>query len=271
MTNLFPQQQIQWDHLIKRWQNHKLPHALLLSGTTNADKHNFALRFAKLLLCQQNNFSEHACDNCHACQLFNANTHPDLYQIMPEEKSKVIRIDQIRDLITQLNQTVQQGRYKIIIINPAEALHNAAVNALLKTLEEPTAQTLFLLITESPGLLPATIRSRCQNIIFHETVTSAQQNQTEVYQRLTNDLKSLGEDKADPIQLATQWAKDPIEEIIHSLTLIVINIIRSSSGNKNSQKLFLYLDQLYDLRKNIQINLNQQLLLENLFYTWNKL
>lgn len=261
-----------WEQLIQRWQNNQLPHALLLSGTSsNADKQQFALRFAQLLLCQQNSLSEKACNNCHACHLFNANTHTDLHCIQPIETGKMIRIDQIRGLTNQLSQTAQQGRYKIIIINPAEALHNAAVNALLKTLEEPTPQTLFFLIAENPRLLPATLRSRCQTLVFDED-NSSSAHQTESCQRLLDDLKQLDEHKIDPIKLANRWMKEPLADIIHHLTLFVTDKIKSQTKiQKKSQKLFCYLDQLYQLRKNSQNNLNQQLLLENLFYGWQEL
>jgi DNA polymerase-3 subunit delta' len=259
----------QWNYLFKRWRDKQLPHALLLSGAAEIDKKSFALRFAKLLLCQQSINLKEACDNCHACQLFNAETHPDFHLIQPLEDGKIIKVDQVRDLIAKLNQTAQQGCYKVAIITPAEVLPVAAANALLKTLEEPAAQTLFVLISDSPGILPATIRSRCQSIVFSANAESVQQKQTESYQKLLNGLRDLTQQKIDPLQLAAQWAKEPLEEIVDNLTLIVMHVIRSQTTTIN-KKLFLYLDQLYQLRKLPQINLSQQLLLENLFCTWNE-
>jgi DNA polymerase III delta' subunit len=266
----------QWEHLIKRWRNDQLPHALLLSGSKEINKQTFALRFAKLVLCQQGANSNEACDNCVTCHLFNAETHPDFHLIQPID-AKTIKIDQIRDLIAKLNQTAQQGGYKVIIVTPAEALPTAAANALLKTLEEPAAKTVFFLISDSPALLPATIRSRCQSIIFSNTDTT-QTQQTESYQKLVNNLKDLTQNKIDPIQLAAQWFKKPVEQIVANLTLITMDTIRTQSSADVipaqagiQEKLFLYLDQLYQLRSQPQINLNQQLLLENLFCGWQEL
>lgn len=273
-----------WDHLISRWKNNKLPHALLLSGVSDVDKQSFALNFAKLLLCQQENVADQACGVCHACQLIAANAHPDFYHLQPEAAGKTIRIDQIRELIAQLSQTAHQGLYKIALIDPADAMPIGAANALLKTLEEPSPNTLLMLISHQPGLLPATIRSRCQVINFQQSnetdVLFAIQN-SESYKKLWADLMQISQNKSEPIQIAAQWAKEPLSNIVNSLIEIVMGVIRTQLGivrgnaipahvgiQTNPSRLFLYLDQLYQLRQNTQVNLNQQLLLESLFCTW---
>jgi DNA polymerase III subunit delta' len=89
-------------------------------------------------------------------------THPDLLRILPDEPGKAIKVDQVRELTESLSKTAQQGGYKVVILEPAEAMNGNAANALLKSLEEPAANTLLILMTHSPsGVLP-TIRSRCQ-------------------------------------------------------------------------------------------------------------
>jgi DNA polymerase III subunit delta' len=165
MHQIYPWQQQQWQNLFVRRQNDSLPHALLLSGQNGLGKLEFANCLAAAVLC--NNKSEFPCGQCKSCHLLLANNHPDLFVIQPEEKSTAIKIDQIRELVTTLGQTSLQGGYKIVIIEPADYMNVAAANALLKTLEEPSGRTLFILLTSMPTVIPATIRSRCQQIVFN--------------------------------------------------------------------------------------------------------
>jgi DNA polymerase-3 subunit delta' len=98
--------------------------------------------------------------------LLTAQAHPDWYWLAPEEAGKAIKIDQIRDLVERMAQTAQQGGRKVAAIAPAEAMNRNAANALLKTLEEPAGSTLLMLISDAPGRLLPTIRSRCQRLDF---------------------------------------------------------------------------------------------------------
>jgi DNA polymerase-3 subunit delta' len=95
-----------------------------------------------------------------------ANVHPDLMVIQKEEKGQMIKIDQVRAAIAMINTTPMLSFMRIIIIHDVESLNMAAANALLKTLEEPTPNTLLILISDSNLNLPLTILSRCQKIIF---------------------------------------------------------------------------------------------------------
>jgi len=162
-------QNLQWQHLIQRKNTGNLPHALLLSGVDGLGKFDFAKLFAKFLLCRNNNTNNlvFPCQSCTSCHLVTASTHPDLLIVQKADKEKTIKVDQIRELITELYQTSQQGGAKVAIINNAESMNLAASNALLKTLEEPPSGVYLILITSKPSFLPATIRSRCQDIIFN--------------------------------------------------------------------------------------------------------
>jgi len=124
-------------------------------------KRQFAEAFADWLLCQQPEAGR-ACGQCRSCQLRLAGTHPDRLLVEPEEEGKAIRIDTIRQLSDFLGQTAQQGGRKVVILHPAEAMNLNSANALLKSLEEPTAETYLLLVTDQPSRLLPTIRSRCQ-------------------------------------------------------------------------------------------------------------
>jgi len=90
--------------------------------------------------------------------------HPDWVKVHPVDDSKQIRIEQIRELGEELSLTSHQGGYKVGVIAPADVLNRFAANALLKTLEEPPARTVLILVVTQPSRLPATILSRCQRI-----------------------------------------------------------------------------------------------------------
>ena len=104
--------------------------------------------------------------HCPGCDLLKAGTHPDLRVVQPEESSRQIKIDQIRDLIDWSGHTAQRNGWKVAIIHPAEVMNNATANALLKRLEEPAGRSLFMLVTHQPSRLLPTIRSRCQRLEF---------------------------------------------------------------------------------------------------------
>src|SRR5207302_1716448 len=101
---------------------------------------------------------------CAPCRRVWAQQHPDLAWVRIAEDSQQIRIEQVRDLAADLALTSHAGGYKVGILTPAEALNRFAANALLKTLEEPPARTLLVLVTTQPSRLPATVLSRCQRL-----------------------------------------------------------------------------------------------------------
>ncbi|MGD2075310.1 MAG: DNA polymerase III subunit delta' [Gammaproteobacteria bacterium] len=153
-----------WERLNRTRLQGRLPHALLVLGAEGTGKQVLAMRLASALLCENPRNDGQVCGQCPACGWLRAGTHPDLMPLAPVESGKAIRVDQIRALCSELGMTSHAGRYKVAIIQPADAMNANAANSLLKTLEEPTANTLLLLLTASPGKLPATIRSRCQQI-----------------------------------------------------------------------------------------------------------
>lgn len=188
MRNIYPWQQVFWQKLLhsRRFWGH----ALLLKGKKGIGKYDFARRLAQSLLCNAPAADLQACDQCVSCGWFAQNGHPNFYQIVPEafaatgentekvdsdEKSgaatkksvsQQIGIEQIRKLNDFVYLTGHQGGYKIVLIYPAETMNTAAANALLKKLEEPPENVLFLLVTHQPQHLLPTIRSRCQQLVM---------------------------------------------------------------------------------------------------------
>lgn len=171
---IYPWQQTQWEKITRLLKTERLPHAMLLYGNQGLGKADFAITLANAVLCQQPTADHQACGVCKACQLLSSNTHPDLHYLTPvaaaTSKSKnpvrSIRIDEIRVLCEKLNQTSQYSGFRVAILEQAELLTLSAANSLLKTLEEPGAKVLILLISARTHRLPVTIRSRCQLLRF---------------------------------------------------------------------------------------------------------
>jgi DNA polymerase-3 subunit delta' len=163
-AKFFPWQLPQKSQLLKQIDENRLPHAILLTGVPDIGKKAFAFAMGSQLLCKDPKAGL-ACNSCAACRLLQAGSHPDLRIVRPE-KSKLIVVAQIRDLIDWANQTSQQGGAKVAILYPAEKMNVQSANALLKCLEEPGSRSFFLLVTDQPGRLLSTIRSRCQKVEF---------------------------------------------------------------------------------------------------------
>ena len=156
----------QWQQLWQSIQAGRLPHALLLTGMAGTGKVSFALHAAQALLCQANTADGDPCNNCHACRLVVTTAHPNVYHVLPEKEGQAIKVDQIRAAAEFVQQSSMKGEFRIVIIRPAHSMNMNAANALLKTLEEPSSGAIIILVTEQSGRLPATIRSRCQRILF---------------------------------------------------------------------------------------------------------
>ncbi len=171
---MYPWQQSQWQQIEQLVTANRLPHAIFLQGNQGLGKTDFAVSLANALLCQQPTGDHQACGSCSSCLLLAAETHPDLYHLKPvpaeNTKSKKpalnIRINDIRALCNQLNQTSQYGGYRVAILEQADQLTLAAANSLLKTLEEPGRDVLIILTSARSHRLPVTIRSRCQLMRF---------------------------------------------------------------------------------------------------------
>ncbi len=157
----YPWQAPLWHDFQQAVTLNRLPHALLLHGLAGTGKGVFAKAMAQALLCEQP-LEAMACQQCRSCHLLKIDHHPDAYYLQPTEVGKGIKIDAVRDALAWLALSPQQNRAKVLIIAPLEQLNNAAANALLKNLEEPTANTTLILIAEQPALVLATLRSRCQ-------------------------------------------------------------------------------------------------------------
>jgi DNA polymerase III subunit delta' len=187
---ILPWQQHNWELLGSYINQQRIPQALLITGRKGLGKYQLATQFAQSLLCTARLENGLFCGHCSSCVLFTAGTHPDFMLVSPEEDKKIIGIDAIRQLITKLTLKPQFESHRVVLINPADQLNNAAANGFLKCLEEPNERTCIVLLTEKPAKLPATIRSRCQKL----AVSIPSQPQAKVWlssQKVTENIDVL--------------------------------------------------------------------------------
>lgn len=162
---------------LEAWQGGRLHHAWLLAGPQGMGKGSFADRIARFLVTHGPGGARTAValddrGDDAAARLVDAGNHPEIIRLtrQPKDKGKDlarnITIDQVRQMIRRLHLSLSLGDWRVIVIDAVDDLENDGANALLKTLEEPPAKTLFLLVSHSPGRLLPTIRSRCRILRF---------------------------------------------------------------------------------------------------------
>jgi len=137
----------------------RLPHSLLLLSAPGLGAEQLANWICALALCESP--ESRPCGECPSCLLLRSDSHPDAHLVRIEEDAQQIKVDQVRGLIESLSLKSYRGGYKVGVIEGAEALNVNGANAFLKTLEEPTADTVLIMIARPSHRLPATIASRC--------------------------------------------------------------------------------------------------------------
>jgi len=140
-----------------------LPHSSLIEGSKGLGKSILASKLAKTLLCSESSTS--SCDSCHSCNLFDQSTHPDFF--INEDDSKIL-VDEIREMINFSILSSSVSSSKVIVLTNCENMNIASQNAILKTLEEPTANTYILLTSSKRRALNQTIYSRCSKLTIKD-------------------------------------------------------------------------------------------------------
>lgn len=144
-------------------EKNRVPHALLFHGAEGIGKRTAALVFAKALNCEKGGAD--ACDACPSCRKIDSGNHPDLIVVEPE--GQFIKVGDIKDLQERMRFRPLEGARRVVILDDAERMNLTSANSLLKTLEEPSATNVFILVSSRPHLLPMTILSRCHRLRFN--------------------------------------------------------------------------------------------------------
>jgi DNA polymerase-3 subunit delta' len=153
-----------FDRIVRRG---RLGHAYLFAGPAGVGKRLFADELAKALLCEAPDRPRlEACDQCQACALVAAGTHPDLFTIGRPEETLELPTKVVRDLCRDLGLKPARGRGKVAIVDDADDLNDESANRFLKTLEEPPPRSVLLLVGTSAQRQLPTILSRCQVVYF---------------------------------------------------------------------------------------------------------
>jgi DNA polymerase-3 subunit delta' len=249
------------EQLKQAWAGRRLSHALLLHGAEGIGKRAFAAWVAAALLCEQSRGGElQRCGVCAGCKLVAAGSHPDVFWVMPEEDKTQISIDQLRAASERLSKTAYREGYKVAIIQPAHQMTPSAANSLLKTLEEPTPETLLVLVTSRPSALLPTVRSRCQKLalagpsaeealafIRNETGQAAPRDLLEfvggaplralelaggsftaLNDHMLKTLEALLSGRADVTQVAAEWADERLTERLNWVDLWLQSVARGT-------------------------------------------
>lgn len=236
-ATLYPWQHDAWAQL--QQMRSRLPHAILFQGPPGIGKVALAEQFAQALLCESLQADGHACGACASCGWFTQYSHPDYRRIRPEaldegsadeeaeegeakksgktakNPSKEIRIEQVRQIGDWINVSTHRSGKRVVLLYPAEALNTASANSLLKTLEEPPAETVFLLVSHAPdGLLP-TILSRCHR--FSLAIPAQEQALAWLQEQGVTEAQAwLAEQGGAPL-LANAMAQGETREILEAL------------------------------------------------------
>jgi DNA polymerase-3 subunit delta' len=285
-----------WARMEPLLNNDSLPQAMLMVGPRHAALLPFVLRLMAAVLCESD---KKPCGECHACRWVLEQTHPDVLNIRQATATSPIKIEQIRELQQTVYQTPQRGKRRFILIDPAERMNVASANALLKILEEPPAHTIFILMAEQVGSLPATILSRCQRFILQppdqciDYLGIAQYYPPDTSRaKLAKDTESiirtlceLRQGAISPCTVAAQWLVYGFEDIVWLLYLIIaqgisIQLVNAQgaltrhdqmglfSGQCHALHLFKQLDKIHEIMQklNHSMNMNQTLVLEDLLF-----
>lgn len=289
---IFESETLLWQQFQRAHEKGRLPQALLLIAVQHLLPSNFAYKMSAAMLCSA---QQQPCGQCKSCRLSARHEHPDLFYLQPDKEGGIIKIDQIRDLQTQVFTSPQLGQHRVVIINPADRMNEASANAILKILEEPPSSLYFILITETVGTIPVTILSRCQqwhfpsvnslNYLALGKLYPKDSERGKLFDQLPvfiQDLTMLLDNQVSTCSVAAKWSAYPFNDLLWFLYLVnaqMINfqlcgslyekegtvVLSNLAKRLGSVVIFKQLSKLTKIMKNLKlnINMNQVLVLEN--------
>jgi len=229
-------------------------HAYILEGPKRIGKKSFALEIAKGFLCASKPNIE-ICNECQSCHLFDESNHPDFYSVKTIEDKKQISINQIRGIQEPLYESSFLGSNKVFLINSLEKLSREAFDPLLKNLEEPPSNSIFLLVSHRYQALPLTIKSRCIQISMQipekEQIKKWLENQTKNKEKIESALLFSKGKPLVAAEMINLEVNDIREEFIKDISELIktgnnlLNI--SEQWPKDNDSMLLKIEWMSDL------------------------
>ncbi|KTC88999.1 DNA polymerase III subunit delta' [Fluoribacter dumoffii] len=298
-SNIDQNFQSQWKQIQSAWAHQRIPQSMLFVGSFDRPFLDFLKILTQLYLCK--NEGSQPCFECIDCQMVANGEHPDVEWIKPEKIGGPIKIDQIRELQDYAYLTPQRTKYRLIVIESADRMNTSAANSLLKILEEPPQQTLFLLLAQQLSTLLPTVLSRCQIIRFashdNQSMThplqlaeyypegSAQAMIVKQSEFILDGLIAVMKKNVHPSSVASQWGQFDLGILLWFLYLIFaqIQVIQINTSVDPSTVLpqlnylktalkpgmiFSLIDRINTLQRKLShnMNINQTLALEDLLF-----
>ncbi|MCW8399604.1 DNA polymerase III subunit [Legionella sp. PATHC038] len=292
--------QSQWNQIQSAWINKRISQAMLFVGSFDCAFVDFVKKLNQLIFCKKE--ENEPCFACSDCQMVACGEHPDVEWVKPEKSGGAIKVDQIRELQNNAYLTPQRTKYRLIVIEFADRMNLSAANALLKILEEPPPQTIFLLLAQQISTLLPTVLSRCQIIRFasYEDLFGTNYLQLAEYypeeseqarivkqsEFILDGLIAVIEQKEHPSRVAAQWNQFELGTLLWFLYLVYAQIqmmqiiTPADTGPILPQMsclmsllspimIFSQIDRINTLQRKLShnMNVNQTLALEDLLLT----
>lgn len=283
-------------------REHRIPHAILIDGDVGTGRHTLANFLSLAAVCSEDLIPCNECKNCHMALSSN---HPDIRFITPEKDKKSIAVAQIRELKSDAYIKSHQAKNKVFIIDPADSLNPQCQNALLKVLEEPPENTIFILVAESKASLLDTVLSRCVvlslNVPSFKEASDYLQSKTDFDKTEIEDALNIsrnnigkalmllnGKEAAKASETAKEFldlalkgdqmgmlsclypfenSRPQAEKIIKDLKLLVANEIKKNPSSVRAAALLKFYNKLPSFEESLVTNVTLSLLFADLTAT----
>lgn len=268
-------QPLVFSQMKKNVEHGRIAHAYLFEGEQGTGKHQLSLWLAKRLFCQQVR-ENNPCEKCANCRRIAEGEHPNIRVIRPDGQS--IKVDQIRQLQQEFTKKGFEKGRQIFVLQEAEKLNTSAANSLLKFLEEPDGDVLFILETQNLGKIIPTIQSRCQIIHFYPLSSEKIKQQLEengfskenakLLVSLTNSYQKAVEISQDEWfncakDVVLKWFNYLNKKDSQAFVYVQKNLLAIGKEKEQQQRILLFLLTLFQERRDEQLQAQLSVLSSN--------